>query len=95
MVEKINKMPLVSALAPDGAFYVMLNVKKVFGKVYGGKEITSAQAFAELLLDAAAVAVVPGEAFGADDYLRLSYATSIEDIRRGLDGIEKVLGKLS
>jgi aspartate aminotransferase len=94
MVEKINKMPLVSALAPEGAFYVMMNVKKVFGKTYNGKKITSAQTFAEVLLEAASAAVVPGEAFGADDYLRLSYAISTEDIPRGLDSIEKVLGEL-
>ena len=94
MVERINKMPLVSALMPEGAFYVMMNVSKVFGKSYEGKLIDSAQNLAEILLEVALSAVVPGEAFGADDYLRLSYAISIEDIKRGLDEIEKVLMKV-
>ena len=94
MVKKINSMPLVSALMPEGAFYVMMNVSKVFGKSFNGKQITSAQAFAEILLEAASAAAVPGEAFGADDYMRLSYAISIEDIKRGLDSIEKVLKQI-
>ena len=94
MVDRINKMPLVSALMPEGAFYVMMNVKKVFGKSFNGKKIASAQTFAEVLLEAASAAVVPGEAFGADDYLRLSYAISLSDIKRGLDGIEKVLQQI-
>jgi len=94
MVGRINKMPFASALTPEGAFYVMMNVSKVFGKSYNGKAINSAQDFAEVLLEAALSAVVPGEAFGANDYLRLSYAISIEDITRGLDAIEEVLKKI-
>ena len=91
MVQKINSMPLVSTLTPEGAFYVMMNVSKLFGKSYKGRKIACAHCVAEVFLESAAAAVVPGEAFGAPDYVRLSYAISIEDIRRGLDGIEAVL----
>ncbi len=94
MVGRINKLPLVSALMPEGAFYVMMNVKNLFGKSYKGRKIACANCVADVFLEFAAAAVVPGEAFGADDYVRLSYAISIEDIKRGLDGIEAVLKEI-
>jgi aspartate aminotransferase len=90
-VKRVNEMPRVSAPVPDGAFYVMMNIGGIIGGHFAGEEITGAQRAAELLLEHARVAAVPGEAFGADGYLRLSYAISAEEIEKGLDKIEKFL----
>jgi aspartate aminotransferase len=91
MAARINKMPYVSCREPEGAFYVMMNIKKLIGKSCAGKTITGAQSAAELFLEHAGAAAVPGEAFGAPDYIRFSYAISPEDIERGLDRIEGFL----
>ena len=82
---------------PAGAFYVFPDVSGVvFGKVDpGGKRLTTAQGFAESLLEHAKVAVVPGEDFGAPDHVRLSFATSMDQIDEGLDRIERYIGSLS
>lgn len=95
MVERINKIEGISCRMPKGAFYVMMNVSKTFGKYIDGKLIENSTAFAEALLERYKVAVVPGIAFGADEYVRLSYATSMENIKEGLDRIEKFVKELS
>jgi len=87
MVERINKMPLVSCVLPKGAFYVMMNIHRLFGSSINGKKITGSLGFSEALLDMAKVAVVPGIVFGAEGYVRLSYATSLKNITKGLDRI--------
>ena len=84
MVEGINAIPGVSCVMPQGAFYVMMNVHSLFGKKYGDDIIDGSATFADELLTHAHVAVVPGNAFMADDFCRLSYATSSEEIAEGL-----------
>nr|MBR6778232.1 pyridoxal phosphate-dependent aminotransferase [Clostridia bacterium] len=84
----------VSAVEPDGAFYVMLVVGGLYGKSYQGKVIDGSVAFADVLLEAEKVATVPGVSFGADDCLRLSYALSDEDIEEGLARIKKFVNEL-
>lgn len=91
MVNKINQINYLSCNKPKGAFYVMANISKAKGKTIKGKEIKSSLDFTSLLLEEAKVAVVPGIAFGDDDYVRLSYATSMENIEEGLKRIEKIL----
>lgn len=91
MVDKINAIPNLSCRKPEGAFYVMVNISKLFGKVFNGKEITNSVDFAEYLLDAFKVAVIPGAGFGSDDYVRLSYATSLDNIKEGLRRIEEAV----
>lgn len=91
MVERINSMPGVSCLEPEGAFYVMMNIQKLFGRTIEGKQINTSDDFAELLLEKAKVAVVPGTGFGTEFHVRLSYATSMDHIQTGLDRIEKFL----
>ena len=91
MVERINKIDGVSCIMPQGAFYIMMNVKNLFGKEIAGKVINSSDEFAELLLEKAKVALVPGSGFGAEGYVRWSYATSMENINKGLDRLEKFL----
>ena len=80
LVRLIAETPLLKANTPEGAFYVMLNISGVLGKRYQGAEITGSDSFAEMLINAKQVAVVPGKAFGADDHVRMSYAISRENI---------------
>ncbi|MEW6065952.1 MAG: pyridoxal phosphate-dependent aminotransferase [Bacillota bacterium] len=95
MLERINAIPGVTCPKPGGAFYLYPNVSAYFGKSYQGKPVNNATDLANLLLEVAEVAVVPGIAFGGDDFIRLSYATSMENIKEGLDRIEKLLGELN
>ena len=92
MVAKINGMDGVSCITPHGAFYVMLNVKKLIGRTFRGEKIEDAVALSRMLLDAVNVAVVPGDAFEAPGFCRISYAVSREDIDAGLDAIGRFVG---
>ncbi|HCC69067.1 MAG TPA: aspartate aminotransferase [Nitrospiraceae bacterium] len=91
MVERFNKIPDVSCLTPVGAFYTFPNVSSFYGKNFKGKTISSSSDLTSYLLEEAKVAVVPGSAFGSDNHIRLSYATSMENIKKGLDRIEEAL----
>ncbi|MBI5026897.1 MAG: pyridoxal phosphate-dependent aminotransferase [Nitrospirae bacterium] len=91
MVERFNKIPDVSCLTPVGAFYTFPKVSSFYGKNFKGKTIGSSSDLANYLLEEAKVAVVPGSAFGNDNHIRLSYATSMENIKKGLDRIEEAL----
>jgi aspartate aminotransferase len=91
MVEKINSIPGLSCIKPNGAFYVMMNISKIIGKELYGKKINGSDGFANILLEKANVALVPGSGFGTDIHVRLSYATSIKNITEGLNRIEKFL----
>ncbi len=88
MVERINGIEGVSCRVPKGAFYVMMNISALKGKIIGGVKIETSDDFANAFLDKALVAVVPGSGFAADDYVRWSYATSMENIKKGLDRLE-------
>lgn len=94
MVRKVNTIPGLSTLNPQGAFYCFIGIKDLLDKSFDGKKIESSMGFADLLLEKAEVAVVPGSVFGDDHYLRLSYATSMNNITEGLDRIEKFVKKL-
>lgn len=93
MVERINKIPGVSCINPDGAFYVFMSIKDLLGKEIKGKVINNADEFCEWLLECSKVALVPGTGFGADGYVRWSYATSMQNIKEGLDRLEDFLAK--
>ena len=95
MVDRVNSMELVSCLKPEGAFYIMMNIRKVFGKKCGDVVIDSCDTFASQLLEKGLVAVVPGSGFDAPDYVRWSYATSLENIKEGMDRLEKFLSTLT
>jgi aspartate aminotransferase len=95
IVDRLNELHGVSCYKPVGAFYVFPNFSYYYGKAYQGKKIANSTALADYFLDVAKVAVVPGVEFGADPFERLSYATSMEDIRKGLDRIEEALQKLT
>lgn len=87
MVEKINEIPGVSCRKPAGAFYIMMNIKQLLGKHFGGRVLESSMDFAELLLAEKQVAVVPGIAFEAEGFCRLSYAISMESC---LEGVKRI-----
>lgn len=91
MVERINSIPGVSCKTPHGAFYVVMNISQLKGKTLGGKHIVTSDDFADVLLDKAKVALVPCSGFGADDFVRWSYATSMDNIKVGLDRLEAFL----
>lgn len=95
MVDRVNSMELVSCLKPEGAFYIMMNIRKVFGKKCGDVVIDSCDTFASQLLEKGLVAVVPGSGFDAPNYVRWSYATSLENIKEGMDRLEKFLASLT
>ncbi len=94
IVERLNKINSISCRMPQGAFYVFPNVARLYGKSYNGKKIKGSSELASYLLEKAQAAVVPGDAFGADDYIRFSYAASLDAIRKGLDRIEDAINTL-
>lgn len=87
-----RSIPGLSFAEPGGAFYVFFNVSSYFGKpVGGGQPVADATEFCTALLERAHVALVSGDAFGAPGYVRLSFAASMESLKRGLDAIEAFL----
>ena len=92
-VELIQKIDGLSCIVPEGAFYIMINVSKLYGKKVNGKPIKTSMDFASVLLEESLVAVIPGEAFGAPEYIRISYTASMENILRGLSRIEDFVKK--
>lgn len=94
IVDRLNKIPGVNCLKPVGAFYVFPNFSSYYGRTYQGKKISNSTELADYFLEVARVAVVPGIEFGADSFERLSYATSMEDIKEGLNRIEEALNRL-
>jgi aspartate aminotransferase len=90
VVERLRAIPGVRIAAPRGAFYAYPNVSVAFHK-----GISSSLQFSERLLAEAHVAVVPGEAFGTAEHIRISYATSMEELRRGLERIESFVRQYS
>ena len=94
ILQLIDGIEGVRAVEPDGAFYVMLVIDALYGKVYHDKAITNSIEFADALLEAEKVATVPGISFGADDCVRLSYALGEEDIEEGLRRIERFVSEL-
>ena len=91
IVEGMNAIPGVSCIKPEGAFYVMMNLEQLIGKTIHGVEITNDDVFADAFLKHGLVAVVPGSGFGAPNFVRWSYATSLDNIKEGLARLEKFL----
>lgn len=91
IVKRMNEIEGVSCIVPDGAFYVMMNLKEQIGKTYGGKLIKNDDDFAVAFLEQGKVAVVPCSGFGAPNFVRWTYAASMENIREGLNRLEAFL----
>ena len=93
MVERMNQIPGVSCLKPEGAFYVMMNISKLIGKTLHGQVINNADDFGDIFLKEGLVCIGPCTGFGDPNFLRWSYATSMENIKEGLDRLEKFLAE--
>lgn len=94
MVRRLNAIPGIHCVMPKGAFYVMMDVTGLFGKISNNVIIRDSMTFAQELLEYADVAVVPGSAFCTEGFCRLSYATSLEQIDRGLTRIAGFVASL-
>ncbi len=95
IVGRLRAIPGVTCSEPRGAFYVFPRFSGLYGRSHQGRPLSGSAAFAEALLEKAHIAVVPGSGFGSDGHLRLSYATSMEKIREGLDRLERFVGELA
>lgn len=91
IVEGLNAIEGIHCPTPKGAFYVYADVTGILGKTIAGKTPQTSAELAEIILEEAMVAVVPGEAFGPSGYLRLSYALGDEDLAEGIRRIQKLL----
>ncbi|WFF71511.1 pyridoxal phosphate-dependent aminotransferase [Proteiniclasticum sp. QWL-01] len=94
LVSLIEEIPEVTCIKPEGAFYVMMDVHQLFGRTYKGTLISNAMDFSDQLLSDQLVAVVPGEGFGIEGFIRLSYATSKENIRKGMTRVRDFIAAL-
>ncbi len=90
MAARLNAIDGVTCLEPSGAFYCFPDVSGLFGRTLKGHEVTDSMSFAAAALEAVSVALVPGVAFGQDRCVRLSFATSMEQIDKGLDRLEEL-----
>ncbi len=95
IIKALNEIPGISCFNPQGAFYAFPNVEGLLEKSCNGKKIDSSLTLCEVLLDEAKIAAVPGEAFGAPGYMRLSYATSMENIVKGIKRLDDFVKELS
>lgn len=89
VVKRISKIPSLGCTRPDGAFYIMMNIDKLIGKSLGGRIIKNSDDFSIALLESGLVATVSCSGFGCENYIRLTYATSLENIKEGMDRIER------
>ena len=94
LLNELNNTEEVSCITPQGAFYAFPNISQIYGKYINGKSISSSSGLALYLLEEAKVALVHGAAFGDDNHIRLSYATSIDEIKKGIQRIRDSLKKL-
>ncbi|MGG7147199.1 pyridoxal phosphate-dependent aminotransferase [Clostridium butyricum] len=94
MVDRLGKIDGVSIIKPSGAFYIMVNISSYFNTTFKGEEIKNSLDFSRVLLDEEKVAVIPGAGFGLDEYIRLSYATSMDIIEIGIDRIAMFINKI-
>ena len=94
IVTRLNKIPGVRCLKPQGAFYVFPDVSALFNKKNNGKLIKNSLQLCEYLIEYYGVAIVPGSGFGMDGYTRISFATSMENLEKALDRIEEGISSL-
>ena len=92
--ERVVKMPYVKTIKPEGAFYLFIDFSGTYQKAYKGETLSSAAQIGAMLLDEKLLAVVPCADFGMPDHIRFSYATSIENITKGMDRLEEFLAEI-
>ena len=94
VVARLNAIPGITSNTPRGAFYIFPNIAALFGRRANGRPLNTAAEMADYLLEAAGVAVVPGDAFGDDRFMRISYASSMAELEDGLARIDKAIQQL-
>ncbi len=94
LVNELNNINGISCRMPKGAFYAFPNISKVLGKKNNGKNIENSMELSIYLLEKALVALVPGSAFGAEGFIRISYATSMENLKKGIERIKEAVDDL-
>ena len=94
MIYKLEKLNEISIIKPSGAFYIMVNISAYLNTTFKEQIINNSVDFAKVLLEEEKVAVIPGAGFGLDNYIRLSYATSMDIIENGIDRISTFLSKI-
>ncbi len=92
IVGELNSIPRISCSVPRGAFYVFPNISELLSGTVDGVEVKDSLALADCLLERGRISVVPGIAFGQDGYIRISFATSMENITEGMQRLKEVLG---
>ena len=95
MINRIESIDNLSIVKPKGAFYIMINIENCLGKEINGKILNDSMEFCASLLENEKLAVIPGKAFGLNNYIRVSYATSMEAIKEVLNRIESFIKKLN
>ncbi len=95
IVNRLRDIPGISCFLPVGSFYVFPNISGLLGRKFNSIALDSSVKLAEYLLNESQVAAVPGDAFGAPGFMRLSYATSMDNIEKGLDRLESAVKKLT
>jgi aspartate aminotransferase len=91
IVKRLNNIDGITCILPKGAFYVFPNISSLYNRDICGQKVTNSLDLANLILDKANTAFVPGVCFGSDNHLRISYATSMENIEEGMNRFEKLL----
>ena len=92
--QRLSTIPGIQSLKSEGTFYSFPKISDYFGKSYKSYKIANSFDFCQFLLEEEKVALVPGGAFGMDDFVRISFATSLEEIQEGMDRIEQGVTKL-
>jgi len=95
MIDGLSKIDGVVCNRPEGAFYLFPKISSLFGKSHNDMQINNASELSMYLLETAHVATVSGSAFGADEYIRLSYAASEEDLKKALDRLKIAIDQLN
>ena len=91
IIDELNKIPYVSCPKPEGAFYVFPNIRETFGREFKGYKINDSVDLSNYLLEVGKIATVPGKAFGVDGYIRISFATSMDNIVEGIKRMKQAL----
>ncbi|MCK5543764.1 MAG: aminotransferase class I/II-fold pyridoxal phosphate-dependent enzyme, partial [Desulfobulbaceae bacterium] len=95
IIEELQTNPNITCVTPRGAFYVFPNFSAYYGKSFNGKPINNSVEMSDYLLDEALLATVPGAAFGADEFIRFSFAASMDAIKEGMKRLKEALNSLS
>ena len=94
IISELRGIENISCVVPDGAFYVFPNMSAYFGKSFKGNKINGSVDMSAYLLEESFMATVPGAAFGSDEFVRFSFAASMDSIKEGMKRLKEALAKL-